>query len=409
MSGANPHAATLPDEVVTLDGFAFDPSAGVWLIRTPFERLTFDYDLPGISAAFRASLRETMARRLASQRPNSCYNDLSTLRMLVRHLAAVSGRITDQLTVADVHSYQGSLPADGLEPVRSLLEGLRRLARAGFTGVSAELRRSLPVLEPYVPPAASPVRTMCPERGALSKSEKKELVFQLGSLHRSGKMSSEAHALSLVAVMLAPRPAQVALLKVKDYAVCDGEASLNIPKVKQRHEAARASFNRRPLRAVLATALAEQCAVAARRAGVRGLDPAEGAIFASLSRTTDDAFPELEGFVGHSTAASIAKRMAEYLSRTAILSERTGEPQRVTAVRMRRTLATGLRAAGHGYAVIGELLAQRGGSAAPAYCEGTIEMAARVSAAMEPHLGPLAALFVDPPASRRSAAEDGSE
>lgn len=387
--------------VRTLDGYAVDTFAPVWRVPTPTELTVFDFgNLPGVSPKFHAALMRFVAGRLAAVSPRRAYSDFVTVRRLLSAVAARDrDRVVEELTWADLRAFEESERGRTRSVVHALGQTLRAWDRSGAPGLAADLRERLPTLETEYEPGPSPVRTRCPVRGALTQGERDEAMARLRESFGAGEVTVANYANAALVMVLALRPSQVAALKVRDLAAAAHPSGashiLRVTRLKQRWVRPGKSYRTHRLAPEMGRLLEAQRAEAVRRAGARGMDPAIAPLFPRCPTASSDPAkrPELPGWEGHAQGGDLGARFTRTMSSLGLRSARTGDQQRVTPLRARRTQATLHRAAGGSVAEVRDLLDQTSDRAPLAYIEPNRGVMARVEAAMAADLRAIAAAF----------------
>lgn len=383
------HRDGSPIELVTIEGFPYDASEEVLLIRTRMCRLIFDMRLPHAGARLRTALRAATVERLASESPERVRGDFLSIRAFIREAAAATGEPVMTLNMRDYGAFLAARAASKPHSVNGLLYSLRRTAPFVGGAMGRSLRDELPFIE-RIKRKPRPGNAHAPRDGcrALSKAQYADLAGELGRKLAADEITPEDFVLALLATTLVPRPAQVALLKVRDLVVdcrAGGRPSyrLRITRMKQRGRTAQSSFRLRPIHPELGSLLDAQGDRARRKALAEGLDPMDAALFPrEVSTFVEEAgFPELPGFLRHSTASDIKRRLL-------VLG--------VVSRRSRRTVGTMMRASNRSYRQIG-LVLDNTSRAARIYVDDTPEMIARTEAKLGSVLAPLANLFMGRP------------
>ena len=373
----------------TIDGCRFDPELPVWRVRTPTARLLFDFELPHISPGMRDDLRRALRRLLVQTRPEMVLKVLSGFRVLAKHAATRKGKAVEVICIGDFEAYRRSLDGSEHHLAASTLECLKALDSAAFGHLSQDLKQELSSIYVAVPARSSPARMACPRSGALSRNE---LAVALAALRRAwaaSDISAFNYALCMLALAVACRPGQAALLKVGDLIVSSaGGFSMDVtmPLIKLRRRAGPAPRARaRRLHEDVATALAVQRTAAIAWGKARGVAAAECPLFFEAPRgprRTD--WPQLPWMIGHSSGAAIGGRIVRTFSALDLSAMRARHDERtITATRLRRSIATDARSAGRTFEQIGQLLWQTGSTAAAIYTGPSVGLIERVEKAVD--------------------------
>lgn len=403
-----------PCIVATIDGCTFDASGTTWRVRTPSERLLFNFTLPEADESMRRWIRETTAARMRTEAPETVHAGLNGCRVLLRFAAALDGSGgIGRFTLAQFEAYRAGLPATQLCLAKDLLETLRKMDRLGdrlgLAGLDDEFREQLPLLSVRTLPRVSAVKTMCPKKGALSEAELGKALRALRAAYELGGISLQNFSLAIMTIGLVPRPAQSAQLKVGDLIVTTGPDGskacvLIVPRVKhRRHGRTVRRVTERPLVPSIGAILERQCAAAVLWGAKRGIAASECPMFpVADTRHRGIAWPELPGTARHSGGSDISARLVATFANLRLVSSRIEGHQSVSATRLRRTLASIARGRGRSYGDVGQLLGHLNGATAHVYVEGTVGMIERVEAAVD--VRPLAVMFMAGLAAPRTPA-----
>ena len=174
--------------------------------------------------------------------------DFDRLRTFFRFVRASRRRAIVKITGADVLNYRAAHRHEGtLRRVRPIL---RKWHLMGLAGV-AEAVALLESLRTKDTVKGRAVRTHDPRMGPFASIEFDGLIAMLDQRVADGTMDESYAVLAYLLIGLAIRPAQCALLKVRDIRCewYDGRRRyvLRVPQVKQGHRDARAEFRERVL------------------------------------------------------------------------------------------------------------------------------------------------------------------
>ena len=378
---------------VSRDGVVYDPLADAWSLPTPGGPVRFDFlALAGISASLRESAKLAMRTSLTALPARTAHGDFSSLRALFRHARTLHpGCVFEEVTPELLCEYEASLPAGSRHRAGRLVFALSRWSASGVGGLSHDLASWLEWTPAETHVAGGAVRTCCPMRGALRPVDRDALLGALHEAYGSGAISLDDYATSLLVVVLALRPMQVACLKVGDLRPPSDSstfaADLLVTRLKQRGLFPRDAFTPRGLVFSLAEVLRLQCADVTRLAAA-GTPAAELPMFPAGQRATLFA----PGFEGHRSPSAVSRRVVATLD-PFIAAIDSAEPGHGFPLRMRRTLATTLHGEGCGVPEISVLLDHTGRRGALAYIEEPADLGARLGPAMGARLADLGARF----------------
>ncbi|HFF2380950.1 TPA: site-specific integrase [Pseudomonas aeruginosa] len=220
------------------------------------------------------------------------------------------------------------------------------------------------------------------------------LQSALDRAYSDGEVDREVYLLTYLFMALGQRSVQYASLKVCDVGVAsaqDGTViyTLRVPRAKQRNQLSRVEFKDRVLVSHVGKLLVRQRDDVYRKFKRRLSDPSKAPLFPA--RRQSGSCPD--GFEYHRTGPSLGLMLRVGLNKLSAMSERTGQPLHVTAVRFRRTIATRAAIEGHGELIIAELLDHTDTQNVGVYIEARPEILERIDRALALQLAPMAQAF----------------
>ena len=218
------------------------------------------------------------------------------------------------------------------------------------------------------------VLTADPVRGPLEELELALLLQALRQGLAGNEIDMEEYLLVCLLAMFGPRPAQVSLLRCSDLSKSkSGRPRIRIPSLKNGRPP-RIEFYDRALDSEYASLLEKHI---------------EGRMVDYPNHSPDDV-----AMFRWAHGGSIGEKLTRLAGGPLkIPCERTGAPQVLAAVRLRHTLATRAAEEGYGARYIAELLDHTTEDTAKAYINARPSAEARITAALSPHLIPLAQAF----------------
>jgi integrase len=256
------------------------------------------------------------------------------------------------------------------------------------------LKNLLPTLNIRInsPNSGVAVATKDPLTGPFTDFEFESINNAMAREYADGGVSVTTYTMALIFIATGARPVQIAAMKVKDVKVVDLgtgiDYSIDVPRAKQRREP-RSEFRNRPLiKSVgkLVSLYAE--AVRSKFSKIMD-DPLEAPLFPGYQCKTSAK----AGFAHHRLSSSISQTFNRIMRRLKVISERTGGPINITAIRFRRTFATRAAQEGHGLLVIAELLDHSSTRHAGIYIDTRPDIAERIDKAVALELAPIAQAF----------------
>ena len=340
--------------------------------------------------AMLGSFKVVMLWMVENRATGGVNTDVDRLRTFFRFVRASRRSAIVKITGADVLNYRAAHRHEGtLRRVRPIL---RKWHLMGLAGV-AEAVALLESLRTKDTVKGRAVRTHDPKMGPFTSIEFDGLIAMLDQRVADGTMDASYAVLAYLLIGLGIRPAQCALLKVRDIRCeCyDGRRRyvLRVPQVKQGHREARAEFRERVLPESLGK-LVQDHAERLREDFSKVLDdPCSAPLLPA--RVPGAALAR--GYEYHAVAFDLTQGLQAALATLKVCSERTGEALHTPAIRFRRTFATRAAAAGWNPAAIAEALGHSNTKNVMVYVEAIPDIAARIDRAMATEMAPLAQAF----------------
>jgi integrase len=340
--------------------------------------------------AMRGSFKIVMLWVAQNRATGGVHTDFDRLRTFFRFVRASRRSLIVKITGADVLNYRAAHVHDGtLQRVRPIL---RKWHLMGLAGV-AEAVALLESLRTKDTVKGRAVRTHDPKMGPFTSIEFDGLISALDQRVADGSMDASYAVLAYLLIGLGIRPAQCALLKLRDIRCewYDGRRRyvLCVPQVKQGHRDARAEFRERVLPEVLGKLVYDHA------------EQLRGTLFAVFD--DPDSAPLLparvpsvaqaRGYEYHSVAPDLTQGLQKALANLNVYSERTGQALHTPPIRFRRTFATRAAAAGWNPPAIAEALGHSSTKNVMVYVEAIPDIAARIDRAMASEMAPLAQAF----------------
>jgi integrase len=316
--------------------------------------------------------------------------DFDRLRTFFRFVRTSRRSAIVKITGADVLNYRAAHLNDGtLRRVRPIL---RKWHLMGFAGV-ADAVALLESLRTKDTVKGRAVRTHDPKMGPFTSIEFDGLISMLDQRAAAGSMDASYAVLAYLLIGLGIRPAQCALLKVRDIRCewYDGRRRylLRVPQVKQGHREARAEFRERVLPESLGKLVQNHAERLLEDFSKVLDDPSSAPLLPARVSGTVWA----RGYEYHAVALDLTQGLQTALASFKVYSERTGEALHTPAIRFRRTFATRAAAAGWNPPAIAEALGHSNTKNVIVYVEAIPDIAARIDRAMATEMAPLAQAF----------------
>jgi integrase len=392
----NDSSANHSDLARTAYGHEFDPLSLHWRWRGPLLAINLNFEwiarsAPGVLLGSQIVL-SWIAENLSDY---SLRNNHVNLVHFLKNCQSDRQPIAE-IGLAHILNYRSS-NASRNGRLSSLASLLRLWQDLEQPGLNPEVVRLLDGMTLKGNEKGKAVSTMDPISGPLSDLERESLLTSLHDAFAAKSISLRDYCLALIDITLAPRPVQLAALKIKDLIYDETEEGLcnfrlMVPRAKQRLATARETFTERPLTrdfGMIVKRLADT--VEASLSGILD-DPSEGPLFLSTGAGHSKNVPP-PGFEFHFLAPSIGFALQSVLRKLDAYSERTGETIKAGAARLRRTLGTNAAKEGHGPRVIAALLDHTDTQNVGVYVETSAEFIQHLDRAMAMQLAPLAQAF----------------
>lgn len=392
----------------TIDGFEYNPTDDVWTIPSPAGATSFNFiNFEGASERLRQGIKEASAAMLLSIAPERVMKVVSAIRVLIRFLvAACPSRIIDEIGVSDVLAFAESLSKRQRYLLRRLKEHLLIWSESGAYGLSDELRKFLPKMETESHVVGAAVRTMDPNTGPLTDMEYESVVSAIRQAYATGSLNLADYTLLVLALSLAARPLQLAMLKTKDFSELkrsDGSSVfiLQVTRLKQGTGVRpRTLFRARELAPAVGMLVKDQCAVVHRWAKEQGILPDEAPIFPTLDSKHRQAEAAVLGLERHMSGKNLCEKLTRLLNKLSVQSHRTGQAINLFQTRLRRTLGTRAAAEGLRAEVIADLMDHSWIDSSLVYIETRPAIIERIDKALALQMAPLAQAFAGTLAKR---------
>jgi integrase len=378
--------------VRTRGGQQFDPREEIWVWRDAVTRASLNFTSlkPMLCPAMLGSFKLVMLWVAQNRATGGVNTDFDKLRTFFRFVRASRRSAIVKITAADVLNYRAAHRHEAtLRRVRPILRKWHLMGLAGVADAVELLER----LRTKDTVKGRAVRTHDPKMGPFTSIEFDGLVATLDQRVADGAIDASYAVLAYLLIGLGIRPAQCALLKVRDIRCewYDGRRRyvLRVPQVKQGHRDARAQFRERVLPEVLGKLVQDH----AERLRGNFLDVFDDPGTAPLLPARVPSAALARGYEYHSVALDLTQGLQTALGKLKVYSERTGEALHTPAIRFRRTFATRAAAAGWNPPAIAEALGHSNIKNVMVYVEAIPDIAARIDRAMASEMAPLAQAF----------------
>lgn len=348
----------LPPRGRSRAGIEFNPRADEWVLPAlqATHKLRFSR-IPGAHADLIASLKATLFWFVQHRSSGHSANLFATFLHFFSTVSRLDGGgLLESITDITLMNYRAALRSN--EKNLSALSGaIKKWHSLGYAGVDESAIRYLAATRIRGNPKGVAVATMDPRTGPLTDLELESLVDALTAAFAAGGVALYDYCATFLFVLIAPRPIQVAALKIRDLVAStarDGSTSyiLRVPRAKTRVAAARVEMKERPLPPQVGELLQQHVEETTRSFRELLPDPLDAPMFPGAEALRVAA----PGFLFHQSSLTLAVRVRKTLASIAPRSERLDGPMPLTPVRFRRTLGTRLRAEGHELKVIAEVL-----------------------------------------------------
>jgi integrase len=387
----HPH---LPAEARSRDGAVFDSRRSRWAFRTGTRNVSFNFELVrGIDESILPSFKAVILWYIENKSARHANGIFIKYRHLFLTLSTLYNCNISLIDCTAILNYKSALSASKSWYLSSLAGAVKKWCELGWPGVDPEVVRLLDGMRLKGCPKGEAVRTMDPISGPFTDIERQALADALKNTWSAGEISLEENLLAWLAILLAPRPVQLAALKVSDLIISTGADGgkvyiLRVPRAKQRETTERGQFTNRALIPGIGELLASY--LDQLRTRLRGMVPdVEQAPMFPAKHPSNWPL----GFEWHSTSYAISWQIVRILEGLDVNSERTGKPLNINAQRLRRTRGTHAAMEGHGELVIAALLDHTDTQNVGVYVESRPEIIERIDRALAIKLAPLAQAF----------------
>ncbi|MFJ5433721.1 site-specific integrase [Pectobacterium sp. CHL-2024] len=328
----------------------------------------------------------------------------------------------DYIDESAILNYRTSLSKWKMQYLVSLRCFFTKWYSLGYYGIDEKVITLLKATRLKVKEAGDIIRQDNPDKGALTDNEHKALNQAIYSAYRNKKISLHEFSAALLVSFSGRRPLQITSLKLKDIVkerTRNGEMKflINIPRVKQGL-GFREAFRLLNVSKSLFDILSQQAS-----ASVALIESQIGRALKSAEKDEVPVFPDrthckilvgkekiLDLLVSDRLHASkhivdiILKRI---IKKENVISERTAQPMKMSAHRLRYTIGTRLAREGCSVQVIAELLDHSSIASAGIYIENLPDNAEKISQAVSEKLAFLADVFLGKVEGDRASGNHG--
>jgi integrase len=365
---------------------------------------------PLLSPAMLQSFKLVMLWMVENRATATTHGIFSQMRMFFRFVKTPPRGQISKISGADILNYQASMPGYLHErTIGALRPVLRKWHSMRLTGVSNDAVVLLENVRIKCAIKGRAVRTHDPNMGPFTPIEFDGIISKLDQSVADGSMDPTYAVVTYLLIGLGMRPAQCALLKVRDIMRESHEGRLRyilrVPQVKQGHRVARAEFRERAVPGVLGKLIYEH----AQGVLLRFAKVLEDPFSAPLLPTRQPNAQFAKQYEYHVSSGALTKGLQAELADLRVHSERTGQLLKTPPIRFRRTFATRAAAAGWSLPTIAEALGHSNTKHAMVYVEAIPDIAARIDKALATELAPLAQAFAGTLIRNESEANRGSD
>jgi integrase len=374
----------------TKSGVVFDATLGLWAYRDGIFNVSLNFaSLEGLSEPLMRSFKKVMASIAQTQAPSSLASYFQAMKQLFDHAKSPTYGLTEVTGFDFLNFHSISTNVRTVAHTKSIL---RKWHRLGISGLSPDVLRTLSETKIKGGAKGVAVATRDVHLGPFTDLEFEAILQAITSAYSEGNILASAYVMTWVFIATGARPTQIAAMKIKDFhalKIPGGvDYSIDVPKAK-KGQTTRASFTNRPLSKQIGSLIAQYAAaVQASFFEVLG-NPEEAPLFPANAPRT----PFTKGMEYHHAPSGLGRVISTSFPRLRVISERTGEPMRITPIRFRRTLGTRAAQEGHGVLVIAELLDHVDTQHAGVYVETRPDIATRIDKAVALELAPIAQAF----------------
>lgn len=376
----------------TKSGVWFDSTADIWSYRDGVNNISLDFgSLVGVSQKYLESAKQVLAWYAQKHSPDHLKNMFTRLQHFILAIARTE---VGSIGSADILNYRTLLKPDTAWYVGTLSGLLKKWNQLGYPGVDQDAVLLLKQLRLKGNAKGVSVLTMDTHDGPFTNLEVEAIQSTVNNAYATGAMDSSQFVLVWLYLLLGQRNKQHAALKVSDVIVTQDASghrkyAIRMPSAKKRTNNPRESSVERPLVEQFGEVLVSYAEGLKLRYASLLPDSSRLPLFISLS-----AWKEAQpGFEYHRTAVDIGQYLTRTLESLSIVSERTGKPMSISAVRFRRTIGTRAAEEGHGPLVIARLLDHSDIQNVGVYVANSPEIIERIDRAVALEMAPLAQAF----------------
>lgn len=304
-------------------------------------------------------------------------------------------------SVESLISYRSMLDRHTEWYLGSLRGFIRKWSELGCSGVPDETIRLLNKWTIKGNEKGLAVQSMCPDSGPLTDIEMEAVTGAIITAFGEKRLTLVDTSYALILAMTGRRPTQITALKLMDLVQQSDKYFIRFPRAKQRSQAWRQSFNQFAVVEDLWIVLQQQAeAVRQQFSMALGADIPPNLIpelplfpAPETANSVPDLKEQLIGDRLHAPSGSVRIAMFRVEKTIKVISERTGEPVRLSPTRFRYTLGTNLAREGKGEYVIAEALDHSDTQNAGVYVRNIPEIVERIDKAVALQLAPIAQAF----------------
>lgn len=401
-----PDVLTALTQVRTKSGVVFDATQNIWSYRDGVNDVNLDFgQLPNAGRELLDSAKGVLSWYAESRSPDHLKNMFQRLQHFLR---STTRKDIVSVGAIDLLNYRAQLTASTSWYLGSFSGFLRKWHRLGYPGVTDDVELLLKQLRIKGNAKGVAVLTLDPHVGPFTQIEVDALQVALNNAYGTGALSLADYVLAWLHMLLGQRNKQHAALKVCDVRVmtdAEGMAryTIQMPSAKNRADNPRVVLVERPLVEQFGELLfAYAAAIRARFSSIL-VDSTQAPLFPA-SRSTRGS----EGFEYHRTAADIGQILVKTLEGLSVVSERTGLPMNISAVRFRRTIGSRAAEEGHSPLVIARLLDHADTQQVGVYSANSPLIIERIDRAIAMEMAPLAQAFAGVLVRSQNSSKDAS-
>ena len=389
-------AFSLPSSVRSLDGVVVEVGEDVWSYRDTSASVRLDFTKFEASDILIHSIKRVMLWYVENRACGTVRTAGSRLRGLLSSEAKRNNEPVAEISAASILRYRADLGPSKEHRLGGISGFLKRLNTFGLPGVTEGAVSILREIRLQNANPSDAILTMNPETGPLTAIESECVNVALGQALAQAAITLEEFVLALLFPLLGQRPVQYAALKVRDLKRVtysddkSAEYFLEIPRVKQRASPIRSSYTTRRIDPDFGRMLVKHAEDVERRFAQILDDPSQAPLFPAKRRRGSDCSPEL---AYHRTGNSVGLECRRIYRTLHVISDRTGEPLRLCAVRFRRTVGTRAAEAGHGELEIAYMLDHTDTQCVSTYVRATPAIRDRIDRAIAMRLAPIIEAF----------------